>query len=109
VSRQADDDPVDNVEDGELEDIEETLAEDAIQESTVQPPPDKPIGKKKRSQKGGQKKRGSDKQNGKPDLRKRTWDKVDSGLGSLDYGEEEGNTETRPAAAQRRRISYEDV
>ncbi|KAK4141873.1 uncharacterized protein C8A04DRAFT_13735 [Dichotomopilus funicola] len=41
------------------------------------------------------------------DLRKRTWDVVDTGLSSLDYGEEE----QEPVAAstiQRRRISYDD-
>jgi hypothetical protein len=43
----------------------------------------------------------------KPDLRKRTWDKVDTGLGSLDYDEGESSAvSTRPT--QRRRISYND-
>ncbi len=47
------------------------------------------------------------KQNIKPDLRKRTWDKVDTGLESLDYDEgESGVSSTRPV--QRRRISYDD-
>ncbi|KAB5578520.1 hypothetical protein GE09DRAFT_1214685 [Coniochaeta sp. 2T2.1] len=44
----------------------------------------------------------------KPDLRKRTWDVVDTGLGSLDYDEQpqESSSFTRPA--QRRHISYDD-
>jgi hypothetical protein len=47
------------------------------------------------------------KQHIKPDLRKRTWDKVDTGLESLDYDEgESGAASTRPV--QRRRISYGD-
>ena len=47
------------------------------------------------------------KQHIKPDLRKRTWDKVDTGLESLDYDEgDSSTTATRPA--QRKRISYDD-
>jgi hypothetical protein len=43
----------------------------------------------------------------KPDLRKRTWDKVDTGLESLDYDEGEYNAASaRPM--QRRKISYDD-
>lgn len=48
------------------------------------------------------------KQNLKPDLRKRTWDKVDSGVGNLDYDEDNGITPTQNPASQRRRISYDD-
>lgn len=58
-----------------------------------------------RNKRGGQK----NKQPPKPDLRKRTWDKVDCGLGSLDYGAEEDGNAALPAASQRRRISYDDV
>ena len=60
--------------------------------------------KKNRKQ---QQKKGGFKPNVKPDLRKRTWDKVDEGLGSLDYGEE-GEGETAGKVMQRRKISYED-
>jgi len=49
------------------------------------------------------------KQPPKPDLRKRTWDKVDRGLQSLEYGDEAEGASALPAAAQRRRITYEDV
>jgi hypothetical protein len=49
------------------------------------------------------------KQPPKPDLRKRTWDKVDRGLQSLEYGDEMEGASALPAAAQRRRITYEDV
>jgi len=41
------------------------------------------------------------------DLRKRTWDVVDSGLATLDYGEE-NHTPVEASAIQRRRISYDD-
>ncbi|EPE02769.1 hypothetical protein F503_08532 [Ophiostoma piceae UAMH 11346] len=44
----------------------------------------------------------------KPDLRKRTWDVVDQGLGSLDYDETETDPGSMPAPPQRRRIQYED-
>jgi hypothetical protein len=64
---------------------------------------------KERSGRGKTKKRGGLKQHVKPDLRKRTWDKVEQGVGSLDYGEEESNGSAAPATSQRRRISYEDV
>jgi Protein of unknown function (DUF3807) len=47
------------------------------------------------------------KQNVKPDLRKRTWDKVDTGLESLDYDEDDSSAApARPI--QRRRIAYDD-
>lgn len=49
------------------------------------------------------------KQAPKPDLRKRTWDKVDRGLQSLEYGDEAEGASALPAAVQRRRITYEDV
>ncbi|KAH8899363.1 hypothetical protein GQ53DRAFT_816516 [Thozetella sp. PMI_491] len=42
------------------------------------------------------------------DLRKRTWDVVDTGLDSLDYGETEGAPSPAANPAQRRRIAYDD-
>ncbi|KAI1413983.1 hypothetical protein F5Y13DRAFT_188505 [Hypoxylon sp. FL1857] len=45
----------------------------------------------------------------KPDLRKRTWDVVETGMDSLDYDELDGGQDATAApAAQRRRISYDD-
>ncbi|KAK0729308.1 hypothetical protein B0T21DRAFT_350217 [Apiosordaria backusii] len=42
------------------------------------------------------------------DLRKRTWDVVDKGLASLDYGEEETQQPAQASTTQRRQISYDD-
>ncbi|CAK7242743.1 MAG: Casein kinase II subunit alpha' [Sporothrix thermara] len=43
-----------------------------------------------------------------PDLRKRTWDKVDSGLGSLDYDGAEASASAMQSAPLRRRVQYDD-
>ncbi|KAH8596746.1 hypothetical protein B0O99DRAFT_593540 [Bisporella sp. PMI_857] len=48
------------------------------------------------------------KKNVKPDLRKRTWDKVESGMDGLDYDEDTGASSNPQPMAQRRRISYND-
>ncbi|KAK4155521.1 hypothetical protein C8A00DRAFT_13455 [Chaetomidium leptoderma] len=42
------------------------------------------------------------------DLRQRTWDVVDKGLATLDYGEEINNQPVEASGIQRRRISYDD-
>ncbi|OAA68179.1 hypothetical protein SPI_00374 [Niveomyces insectorum RCEF 264] len=42
----------------------------------------------------------------KPDLRKRTWDVVDTGLGSLDYDDVEQPHASAAVSAQRRRVHY---
>lgn len=56
------------------------------------------------------KKKSQFKRNVKPDLRKRTWDKVDSGLETLDYEEDvPGLTSKRTAGPQRRKVSYDDM
>ncbi|CAK7270782.1 hypothetical protein SEPCBS57363_004275 [Sporothrix epigloea] len=44
----------------------------------------------------------------KPDLRKRTWDVVDTGLGSLDYDGVEKSADLTQSAPARRRIQYGD-
>ncbi|OBT69905.1 hypothetical protein VE03_00595 [Pseudogymnoascus sp. 23342-1-I1] len=50
------------------------------------------------------------KRNIKPDLRKRTWDRVDHGLETLDYEEDVARpSPKRNAGPQRRTISYDDV
>lgn len=54
------------------------------------------------------KQRGFFKQKIKPDLRKRTWDMVDSGMESLDYDEQSSGAPAANPALQRRRISYDD-
>jgi Protein of unknown function (DUF3807) len=48
------------------------------------------------------------KQKIKPDLRKRTWDKVDAGMDNLDYGDESSAAPATNPVPQRRKISYED-
>jgi len=70
-------------------------------------------GKRKKNKIGSKNERppqpkGFFRQNVKPDLRKRTWDKVDSGLANLDYDEDAGAATIPNPAAQRRRISYND-
>lgn len=67
-------------------------------------------GKHKNSQ--GQKRRRSNfkRNSSKPDLRKRTWDKVDTGLETLDYEEDVAeHSSKRNAGSQRRTISYDDM
>lgn len=44
----------------------------------------------------------------KPDLRKRTWDLVDTGLASLDYGDEPHDSSSISRLIRRRHISYDD-
>jgi hypothetical protein len=104
------DDQVAEVEEGELEDDQDMPVTEP-----KQPTPaaklghqDNGSGNPKR-QKREQRKAKGHKQPPKPDLRKRTWDKVDRGLQSLDYGEEEDIATALPTASQRRKISYEDV
>ncbi|KAH7391408.1 hypothetical protein BKA64DRAFT_710311 [Cadophora sp. MPI-SDFR-AT-0126] len=94
----------DGVEDGELE---EGSPASSVSTPTASKPQAHMTKKEKKIQRAKQ--LGFFKQNVKPDLRKRTWDKVDTGLGSLDYDDEEGTTKRAPAKpAQRRRISYDD-
>ncbi|TAQ83618.1 hypothetical protein B7494_g8063 [Chlorociboria aeruginascens] len=69
---------------------------------------EQPLSKKARKAQKA-KEMGYFKQKIKPDLRKRTWDKVDKALGDLDYDEEVN--ESAPAifhASQRRRITYDE-
>lgn len=62
----------------------------------------------KGKKRNGKKKKSWFKTNVKPDLRKRTWDKVDTGLSSLDYGESEGAEPAAKRSMQRKQISYDD-
>ncbi|TVY44934.1 hypothetical protein LSUB1_G000571 [Lachnellula subtilissima] len=100
------------VEEGEIEEGE--LEEDGpINDTPVPHPsnihqPSKKITKKEKKARQA-KEKGFFKQNVKPDLRKRTWDKVETGLENLDYDEMENTTNSGPSrSSQRRRISYED-
>lgn len=56
----------------------------------------------------GKKKKSWFKTNVKPDLRKRTWDKVGQGLSSLEYGEDIGAGPAAKRSMQRKQISYDD-
>ena len=97
------------LEDGELDDDSPILSA-----TTPQSTQSKGTKKNKRKNKGvkkGQRPPQPEcffKQNVKPDLRKRTWDVVDAGLGNLDYDEDTGGASAPSYAAQRRRISYDD-
>lgn len=85
----------DGSEDGELESEKPTAAEL----------------KRMKKKKAKQAKRDRKKFNPEPkeDLRKRTWDKVEAGMDSLDYdGLETAQNTSSNHAAQRRRISYDD-
>jgi hypothetical protein len=101
-------------EEGELEDGEVDDDSPIPQASTSQPPQNQNNKKSKRKNKNAKKSqrppqpKGFFKQNVKPDLRKRTWDVVDAGLGNLDYDEEASSALAPTRAAQRRRISYDD-
>jgi hypothetical protein len=93
------------LEDGELEDEPETLNTDLPSSPPFIKNERLVSNKEKKAQKPKQK--SFFKQYVKPDLRKRTWDKMDTGLESLDYDEGESSTAlTRPM--QRRKISYDD-
>jgi len=96
-----------NVEDGEIDDTEAPIVNDVLLEPAwTQENQDSAVAKKGRRKN----KKGGYKQTVKPDLRKRTWDVVEHGLSSLDYGEETRNAATRQESTpQRRRISYDDV
>lgn len=100
-----------NLEDGELE------GDEKIEAATAPPLKNQKKAKKQNENRRARnnksalqtKPRGFFKQNVKPDLRKRTWDLVDTGLGNLDYDEVESNTVTASShVTQRRRISYDD-
>jgi Protein of unknown function (DUF3807) len=106
------------IEPGELVDTDsssrEVEEEGAIIKMPTPPSSSKPPAKMrqksgKKSKKAEQaRQKGWFKQNIKPDLRKRTWDKVDSGLGNLDYDEDSIAALIPDSASQRRRISYDD-
>lgn len=101
------------LEDGELgEDIDTPITDLPSTIPVAKNEPPKKKGKKTRKSQAPQrvqtaKQQSFFKQNIKPDLRKRTWDKVDTGLESLDYDEGETNiASARPM--QRKRIAYDD-
>jgi hypothetical protein len=92
------------------------LEDGELDEDTAPQPPRNQNNKnnKRKKKKNGNKSertpqpKGFFKQTVKPDLRKRTWDMVDTGLANLDYDEDNSATSVPTHAAQRRRISYDD-
>ena len=101
-------------EEGDLEDGELEADVSTTQTAAPQPPQSQNKKKNKRKSKNGKKgerppqPKGFFKQSVKPDLRKRTWDKVDTGLDNLDYDEDTSVASRPNHTAQRRRISYDD-
>lgn len=94
-------------EEGEYEDGEFGSSTEAPTPTSQSSNSKQPFSKRKAKKGERGRQRGYFKQNVKPDLRKRTWDVVDQGVGSLDY--EEGASSAAPThAAQRRRITYDD-
>jgi hypothetical protein len=95
------------IEDGEIGDDSPIIEIPTPPPSNNYQPSKKTTKKEKKARQA--KEKGFFKQNVKPDLRKRTWDKVETGLENLDYDEIENGTSTVPSrSSQRRRISYED-
>ncbi|KAJ8066043.1 hypothetical protein OCU04_005136 [Sclerotinia nivalis] len=105
----------------EIPNIDHVEAEEEdgeVAENFSHPEPIGPVRPKKKSKKELKKirkaqeakEKGWFKQNVKPDLRKRTWDKVEKSIGSLAYDDDEGggNSHASSSAPQRRKISYDD-
>lgn len=90
-------------EDGELinEDTNKSSAAPSISNEQ------QPLSRKARKAEQARQK-GYFKQKIKPDLRKRTWDKVDTGMGSLDYDDQSSGSPAASSMSQRRKISYDD-
>lgn len=89
--------------DQDISDMNGQLSEGEVSTPQTERQVDAPKKKKKKRGKGKNKDTGP-----KIDLRKRTWDVVDTGLGSLDYDETEAPQTRNASAPQRRRISYDD-
>ncbi|KAL2143512.1 hypothetical protein VTI28DRAFT_10368 [Corynascus sepedonium] len=87
---------------------EEDAAHEMSEEGEVSSATPSVTAKKSKKRKRGKSKKKANNAGEEPiDLRKRTWDVVDKGLSTLDYGEENhGPAET--STIQRRRISYDD-
>lgn len=86
------------------EDAVHDMSEGEVSSSTPSATAKKP----KKRKRGKSKNNNLHKNGAEPvDLRKRTWDVVDSGLATLDYGEE-NHTPVEASVIQRRRISYDD-
>ncbi|KAK4128145.1 hypothetical protein N657DRAFT_629306 [Parathielavia appendiculata] len=86
---------------------EEDAARDTSEEGEILSTPSA-TAKKPKKRKRGKVKNSKTRSGEEPiDLRKRTWDVVDEGLATLDYGDEE-NKPVEASAVQRRRISYDD-
>jgi hypothetical protein len=86
---------------------EEDAAHDMSEDGEVSSAPSATAKQSKKRKRGKSKKNKTNNGAEPIDLRKRTWDVVDKGLATLDYGEE-NNEPVEASAIQRRRISYDD-
>lgn len=87
------------------------LFDDSVLDTTTAPPlkNSKKQGSEKKKVKKARQSNRFCKQTTKPDLRKRTWDNVDSGLPSLIYDDDDGGTtQSLAKASKRKRVSYND-
>jgi hypothetical protein len=102
------------VEDTKLEDMDiPRMIGPVAPPSTISHNPENKKKKKNKSQRQKQRLNPVDKghfrANVKPDLRKRTWDKVETGLEDLQYDDVGSDAAAVPNhATQRRKISYDD-
>jgi hypothetical protein len=103
------------LEDGEMEDTSRPIIGPIAPSPTISQAPSSKKKKKNKNKNKSQRQRqnpvdkGFFKANVKPDLRKRTWDKVETGLEDLQYDDVDGDSTATPShAAQRRKVSYDD-
>ena len=105
----------DGLEDGEMEDTNRPIIGPVAPSPPVSNAPTSKKKKKNKNKNKSQRQRqapvdkGYFKANVKPDLRKRTWDKVEAGLEDLQYDDMDSNSAAATNhTAQRRKISYDD-
>ncbi|KAI1649984.1 uncharacterized protein F4817DRAFT_329352 [Daldinia loculata] len=95
---------------GKEEEAQDGSEDGEIEEDMPKPKPSEAEVKREKKQRARRKKHEQRKfhPEKKPDLRKRTWDVVETGMDSLYYDDETAQDTAATPAAQRRRISYDD-